>query len=279
MSDDDKEIVAETEEELVAQVEGDDEGGEDEEPEVEYKGRKIRLSKEAKEAWDEWQGEFTRGRMSQAEEKKAIEAERTKVQEQARLQQEFMNEAADIRSLDRQIAEYSKVDWIAWEEQDETAARKAERQFNRIKTQRAEMAGALANKVREQQQKIQQEREARRTEAKSKIPLHVKDWNEAREASLKAFAKERGFSEEEAEAISHDHRIAAVFNDAFTAKDAMKRASATTKVKETVVTPLPTTTVKTKSSAVSASPRDDDDVDTWMKKFRKTQYTGTARRR
>jgi hypothetical protein len=193
--------------------EGDlsDAGSEEDFEEIERNGRRAKIP-----AWLKpelmMQADYTRKTQELAEARRNLESERTNVQQAS---QEELSAHANLALIDRQIGQYSKVDWNSWHDSDPFEAQKAFAQFQLLKDARAQTLGYLGSVRQERTIKEQQETAKRLEEGAAELARDIKDWSPTTAAKLLDFGQARyGFSREDLDGID-DPRLVKVLHAAF----------------------------------------------------------------
>jgi hypothetical protein len=150
-----------------------------------------------------------------AEMRKAVEADRQFLQQQAQFQEQFRTEIAQIAAMDMQLGRYKEVDWSAYTDQDPVEATKAWQRYQILQQQRGEMAQGLNLKQQHMQAAWAQQANQSLAEAARQLENEFgKEWNPETRAALKENAKAYGFNDEELGQVS-DPRIVRVLMDAY----------------------------------------------------------------
>lgn len=203
------------------------EAEEDEGPTLEYKGAKYRVDPAVKEAYETMQSETTRKFQEAAEIKKAAEAAREEQSKMDGMRAQFYREIASVETMNEQLKEYEKVDWLRWKQENPEAARDAEMEQIRIERQRDRLLGSIRAKIDENTVKQSQALQARRVEFESQVKTRVKDWSPQREQALEKTATDYGFSTQEFKGMALvDARVAHVLHDAHLWRTSQKKVSA-----------------------------------------------------
>lgn len=171
----------------------------EDEVEEELEGVKLKGKKEDVErvkAERLMQADYTRKTQSAADEKRAAEAERVQYQQAARVQQAFAEEIADIRAIDRDLAQFQSVNWQAWAEQDHAAASKAHMAFTQLQTRRGQLVGAATQKDQQLRQFAERETAKRVNDAEQAVMREVKDWSPKKYQEMLEFGKSKGIEPE-----------------------------------------------------------------------------------
>lgn len=194
-------------------IEDQAEPAEDEE-EIDIDGFKVKVPKSKAEklaAERLMQADYTRKTQALAERERAIEAERTAFQQASA---EEMSARANLTLIDQQIAQFQKVDWNAYNDQDPFEANKAFQQFTLLKDARAQTANYLSHVQQERTVNEQREAAKRLEEGAAELKRDIKDWSPATAAKLMDFAQTKySFSKEDLDGID-DPRLIKVLHAA-----------------------------------------------------------------
>ncbi len=175
-----------SEEDILAAVDEDGEGSEpddaDELEEVELDEKdgkkKVKVTKGFKDHLLR-EADYRRKTHETAEEKRKIEAERAALAEERKLVSAFDDERAELKSLDKRLAEYDAVtieQWQAWHESDPDAARAAERAETLLRKQREKLLGSVKEKYETLTAKEREKAKAWEEENSKIIKEKVPDW-------------------------------------------------------------------------------------------------------
>jgi len=143
-------------------------------------GKKVKVSKGFKDALLR-EKDYRHKTHEVGEEKRTLAAERAALAEERRLHAEFDDERAELKALDKKLAEYDKVtpdQWLQWREQDEKAVSDAQFAREMLKQQKDKLIESMKGKhatltAREKERLATWE--AEQTKAiKEKVP----DWND-----------------------------------------------------------------------------------------------------
>jgi hypothetical protein len=133
------------------QAEEQDEGEEapEEFDEVEWdEGKKVKVSKGFKDALLR-EKDYRHKTHEVGEEKRTLAAERAALAEERRLHSEFDDERAELKALEKKLAEYDKVtpdQWLQWREQDEKAVSDAQFAREMLKQQKYKLIESMKGK-------------------------------------------------------------------------------------------------------------------------------------
>jgi hypothetical protein len=145
----DEEILA-----TVGEPEQQDDRDEGEEAPEEFdevdwdEGKKVKVSKGFKDALLR-EKDYRHKTHEVGEEKRTLAAERAALAEERRLHAEFDDERAELKALDKKLAEYDKVtpeQWLQWREQDEKAVSDAQFAREMLKQQKDKLIESMKGK-------------------------------------------------------------------------------------------------------------------------------------
>ena len=221
---------------------GDDQ--EDDSEEVDFRGSKYRLPKDAAHGVREIQKDYTQKTMALAEQRKAFEA-------QAKFQQEHWQESARVAALDERLAEFNQVDWNRLSDDDPVLWQKLFAQRSVLEGQRNQLAAQVAQK--QQQMHLQQQQEfAQQIEASETVlKREIKEWSPQLESNLQQFAVDRfGFGIEEVKASKANPQLYKLLHLAYVGDQLMKQQASKPKPQVT----KPVTVLKSGKGSAKVDP-------------------------
>lgn len=257
-----------------------DENGElivppEEDEEVDLDGLKLKVPKtEAQKVKDAFlrQADYTRKTQEVAKEREALAAERNQFHQSTQAE---ITALAQVRAIDGQLADYSRIDWQAWNEQAAQSAAQGNPQeqarvnaawmeYQQLKDGRANAANQFVGLRQQRTLGAQQEIAKRVQETSATLAKEIPDWSPDLEAKLTTYGKQTfGFSDDEIADIKIDPRIAKVLHAAFKgSQGAQTTAKVASIQKQQQVKPAETVTGK---SAPVAPLSDKAPTDAWMK--------------
>lgn len=202
--------VIELSDEQPPEIEG--QATEDELEEVEFDGKKGKVSKALKDGYLR-QADYTRKTQEAAKEREAIEGERKTFGEQVQTFQRHAKEVGKLFALGDEVAEFEKIDWDRF-----AAERPADCQAVWIKYQnKLRERDTLVHSLNAQEQKWQfesQRESAKRIEDGKKAIAAIPGWSQELDGKLKAHATSYGFTADEWSGVS-DPRAVRVLMDAY----------------------------------------------------------------
>ena len=221
---------------------GDDQ--EDDSEEVDFRGSKYRLPKDAAHGVREIQKDYTQKTMALAEQRKAFEA-------QAKFQQENWQESARVAALDERLAEFNQVDWNRLSDDDPVLWQKLFAQRSVLEGQRNQLAAQVAQK--QQQMHLQQQQEfAQQIEASETVlKREIKEWSPQLESNLQQFAVDKfGFGMEEVKASKANPQLYKLLHMAYVGDQLMKQQASKPKPQVT----KPVTVLKSGKGSAKVDP-------------------------
>jgi hypothetical protein len=240
----------------------DPEPDEDEEVELD-EGLKVKVPKSAAAKLKELregslrQADYTRKTQELADQRKAVEVERETVQQATQAE---LTAHAEVVAIDRQLAEYQKVDWNAVWENDPLEAPRHWAAYQGLLQSRqhaAQQFGFLRQQRTEQTQQISAKRIQESAAALADPVKGIKGWSPDYAAKLlETGVREYGFERREIEEFE-DHRMVRVLDDAAKWRahlKSQKKAASVAKGQE--VTPVQNVKGASGRAPVSASTKD-----------------------
>lgn len=171
---------------------------EEEDEELEVGGKRIALPKSIAETLKSerlMQADYTRKTQEVAEDRKAAQAEREQVREQARVNQQFIAEIAELTVIDKQLAELKKIDLSQYVDDDSVGVQRVMLQIQQLESARNE----AANKVTQKQQQFaldEQQSFARQVqEAGAYVAREIPNWSLERDSQLQKYVQTNGIPE------------------------------------------------------------------------------------
>lgn len=236
---------------------------EEDELEEDLDGVKVRGKKEALErlkAERLMQADYTRKTQEVAEQRKAIEAERERVEQTRAFEQQNLDIVADIRAMDRQLHQLQSVNLMQLSNEDPVKAQQLMLQMQNLQTQRGQAANALAQ--RHQQFTQWQQHEAARAldEGRKVLQREIPGWNADLASKLLEFGKSRGYPEAMLANVTNPRFVVDLFQLYQTA-EAKKKATQRTPV----VQEKPVTRVSSASKAGASVDPDKLSPEQWVK--------------
>lgn len=172
------------------------------------------------------QADYTRKTQELAEHRRALEAERAAVADQARAHEAVGGDRIRLAALDHQLAEFASIDWQAFGHADPEAAQALWAKHEGVAHARAQLARALSH--HETGRKLQAAREAAEAMAETGRTLskEIEGWGPELAGKLSDYAVGHGVTLEELQNAA-DPRIWKILHKAYAADQAGRREAAT----------------------------------------------------
>ena len=155
------------------------------------------------------QADYTRKTQELAEQRKALEAERSTGQQASEAE---INARAQVVAIDQQLQAFQNIDWDAWEEQDPFAAQKGLRQYQMLKDARANAAGQFVQLQHQRTVQAQQDTARRIQEATAVLAREIEGgWDAKKQAeTLEGGIREYKFERSEIESFEDPRMVIAL---------------------------------------------------------------------
>jgi len=192
------------------------------------------------------QADYTRKTQELAEQRRAFEADRQNIQQAT---QEELGAFAQAAALGQQIAQYQKIDWAAWNDNDPFEAQKAFMQFQQVKDAHQEAMNQLSHYQRQRVSRAQQESAQRIEQGRQQLEREI-GWNDELKARLTDYALGMGLSREDLSDLEATPAAAKILRDAYEGHQARQKAQAAERHK-TAQQVQPAATVRAKAAPVA----------------------------
>jgi hypothetical protein len=233
---------------------------EDDSEEVEFEGKQYKLPKELKEALLR-QADYTRKTQEVAEARKAFEAQQQEFVQHVQLQQQTLQDHAQLMTIDQQLEQFGALDWNAVIENDPVQALKLQQQFNTLQQMRGQVATRIQQVQQEQLARQHEDRAKRIQSSQEVLAREIKGWSPGNEldTALGEYAKSYGLMNP-ASVLMDVPRAGAILHKAYLYDQLMSKQA-----KKPAPEPVkPVTTVKAKSTAAQKDP-DRMSPDEWLR--------------
>lgn len=235
----------------------------DEEIEEDLDGVKVRGKKEAIERLKGerlMQADYTRKTQEAAELRKAAEAERETAQQVRQFEQQNLDIVADIRGMDRELAQLQQVNFHQLSDQDPIQAQKLMARMQQLQTVRGQAVNALTQRHQHFQQVQQQDAARQLAEGQRVLQRDIPGWGPELAAKLSAFALSNGYTPREVESIRSPAMVRSLFRE-YQLAEAKKQAAKRPQQAQTA----PVTRVQTTSKAKAVVDPDKLSTEQWLK--------------
>lgn len=166
-----------------------------EELEEEVEGVKLRGAKDALEKFKAerlMQADYTRKTQEVAEQRKAVEAEQQRFQQNATLHQQAMQEIARVTAIDDRLQQFSQVNWAQLANENPVQALQLQGEYQQLQAARGQLVGAITQKQQQVIAAQQQETAKRYQEAEAFVKREIKDWSPEKDRELETYARAQG---------------------------------------------------------------------------------------
>jgi hypothetical protein len=182
--------------------------------EIKHNGKPVKMSldevlEHASKGFD-----YTQKTQELAAQRRQLEEFAQLVHQNSQLQEQTIQETAQLYAIDGQLQNYRQVNWDAWIDQDPIEAQKGWQKFQMLEKQRDHLAGAIHQKRTEIQHRSAAQLQRQLEESSQALAREIKGWGPELVNSLRSNAMEYGFDEREINAI-FDPRYVKVLHDAY----------------------------------------------------------------
>lgn len=256
----------------------------DDSAELEIGSEKVKVPKVVKGAWDGLQQKIQANAESTKTEKAALAADREKASTFFKLAQTVIEEHADLKAIDKQLAPYLKLstaEWMEWSAKDPEGAKSASNAVSILQIERAKLNDAIQTKVKSVQESETKAHAEARTKADADIAAAIPDWSPTKRAALeKAAMTYPGVTKEMVDALSHIPAMWKILADVqvlHAVREKAKAKSAQTVVAEAdPITPAPKLRSAAGGGTLSKGLGDNVPPDQWVKNFNAMRKRGQA---
>ena len=253
---------------------------EDEEEELEWDGKKFRLKKDIAEALKPGllrTADYTKKTQEVAETRKALESEKTQIQQAREAVAKYGAEIGQLYNIDAQLHQYKEAEktpgglsayWAKIEtEQGPAEAARQFREYNLLKDARNGVVSALQQKQEAEALETQRTTAKRFEEGKAAVAKEIPGWSNELAEKLNGYGVENGFSLDELTASITEPRYVKMLHKAYLYDQAVAKQKAARKAE--IPEAEPVTQVGSRKSPVRFDPVTSAkslDTDDWIKR-------------
>lgn len=206
--------AVEAEETEAEQVEEETTEGEEDQAEesevslidVEYEGQQYQVPPELKDALMR-ERDYTKKTTELSEVRQTFESEKRAFQELQNASAEHFGMAAEIAAIDRQLGQFSQVDWNAIYDSDPVEAMKLDRQYRGLAEAR-QQAETRLNQAKQQAFTVQQQQLAKaREQCRQTVAKEIPGWSPELDMKLSEYAESNGYSKEKQARITNPNDV------------------------------------------------------------------------
>lgn len=172
----------------------------EEDEEVEVGDRKLALPKSVAETLRKermLQADYTQKTQGLSEERKQFATEREQHQKNQQEAKNYLDDLADIRSVDKQLQELNKIDLTPYLDSDPVGVMRVQEQRRQLENQQRELVGKITQKQQQQALDEQQTTAKQIQDAEAYLKREVPDWTEKRTKDLSEYAIKNGIDPKE----------------------------------------------------------------------------------
>jgi hypothetical protein len=158
--------------------------------------------------------DYTQKTQEIAEQRRQIEAYAQAAQQRFQLQQQTIQQTAQLYAMDSQLANYQNVNWDQWMDQDPLEASKGWQKYQMLESQRNKLAGDIKQIESQAQQMTKAQLDRQLAEGAQTLAREIKGWSPELAHALKSNALDYGFTDVELNSVV-DPRMVKVLHDAY----------------------------------------------------------------
>jgi len=175
----------------------------EEDEEIEIGGKKVAMPKSIAaeiKAGTMRNADYTQKTQAVAEERKAVEAERARVREEAQQQQQYIKEIAKVHALDDELAKFKDIDWDGLSDTDPVSVQKLQIRLQTLQSERHAAVQAVTQKQNEHALVEQQATAKQLQDAEAYVQREIPGWTPERAGALNEYASKLGVKMDQATA-------------------------------------------------------------------------------
>lgn len=198
----------------------------DDSEEIDYEGEKYKVPAKLKEAFLR-QADYTVKTQGLAQQRQEFEAAQQQFAARQQFQEQYLDAVSEVKSIDRQLAQYQKLDWNALADADPVQALKLDRQMRELQQQRAAQVDGIQHAQKQHQDQTSQATARAMDAARAQLAREVTGYGtpEVQKGMLEA-AKALGYKPEELENVN-DPRPVKLLHKAYLYDKLMAQRTAT----------------------------------------------------
>lgn len=238
------------------------EEGEPQEPEEEFeevvRGEKAYRIPKALAGELLMQADYTKKTQALSEDRRAVETERTNLQQAAARQAEFAADIANLGALNARLAPFDQVqDWATYLRTGGPEAQAHYAEFQALKNERDTFAQGLGKKVQDRAAEEQRETAKQIEAGRIELAKHIKGYGPDTLSKLETFAAPFGYSSEEIRQAEADPRSIRLLHLAMVGQTLLQQQKKTSTIAQSAQT-KPVSTLRGAGGRIQAKPDTDD---------------------
>ncbi|MFK3738958.1 hypothetical protein [Massilia sp. TN1-12] len=178
-----------------AQVDAASQEQPEEDEEIEIGGKKVAMPKSIAaeiKAGTMRNADYTQKTQAVAAERKVVEAEREQVRQQAAQHQQYLDDVADVRAIDKQLKQFAEFDWSRIIREDPVQAMELQQAQRQLEAERGAKVQSITQKQNEQALAEQQATAKQIQDAEAYVRREIPSWSPERTAQINTFAESQG---------------------------------------------------------------------------------------
>lgn len=167
----------------------------EEDEEIEIGGKKVAMPKSIAaeiKAGTMRQADYTQKTQTVAEERRTVEAERARVREEAQQHQQYLDDVAEKRAIEKQLKQFAELDWNGLIETDPVRAMQLQQSQRALQDEHAKLDKNIAQKQHDNALAEQQEFAKQAQEAEAYVQREIPGWTQERANAVNQFALAQG---------------------------------------------------------------------------------------
>ena len=202
-----EEVAASDETEEPTEAESEDEG-----EEVEFEGKAYKVPKGIKEALLR-QADYTKKTQEVAEQRKAVEERAQVLEQREKVSAQTFEKAVEFREVQKQLAQYEKVDWTTLAQEDPARATQLNIAYQLLQREAQTKYGEWKQAEQQSQQLTEQSRQQMLVKAEQELKTRLPNFGPQVAEKIAKAGKEYGITDQELNALI-DPRYVHVLHDA-----------------------------------------------------------------
>ena len=202
-----EEVAASDETEETTDAESEDEG-----EEVEFEGKAYKVPKGIKEALLR-QADYTKKTQEVAEQRKAVEERAQVLEQREKVSAQTFEKAVEFREVQKQLAQYEKVDWTTLAQEDPARATQLNIAYQLLQREAQTKYGEWKQAEQQTQQLTEQSRQQMLVKAEQELKTRLPNFGPQVAEKIAKAGKEYGITDQELNALI-DPRYVHVLHDA-----------------------------------------------------------------
>lgn len=186
--------------------------GEDEGEEVEFEGKAYKVPKGIKEALLR-QADYTKKTQEVAEQRKAVEERAQVLEQREKVSAQTFEKAVEFREVQKQLAQYEKVDWTTLAQEDPARATQLNIAYQLLQREAQTKYGEWKQAEQQTQQLTEQSRQQMLVKAEQELKTRLPNFGPQVAEKIAKAGKEYGITDQELNSLI-DPRYVHVLHDA-----------------------------------------------------------------